>query len=82
MSIRSVAEIQADITNARAHRTAILTGAQEYQLDTGQTRQVVKRANLTELNRTIRELEAELGAAEAAARGDSGIVAMRFRRHG
>jgi len=82
VSLRTVSAIQSDLTNARAHRTAILTGAASYSLDTGQTRQTVARANLTELNRTIRELEAELGAAEAAARGDSGIVSMRFRRHG
>ena len=48
--------------------TALVSGAQSYTLDTGQTRQTVTKANLAELKNSLsyyegrlRELEAELG---------------------
>jgi hypothetical protein len=56
---RTSAEIQADLTLLYAARTAAATG-QSYTLDTGQGRQSVTRANLTEINRAIQQLEADL----------------------
>lgn len=50
------AEIEAEIASLKTQRTqvlsaitAITTGAQSYTLDTGQSRQTVNRANLSEL---------------------------------
>ena len=80
MSLRSIADIQTDLDAVRAARIKAIT-AQTYTLDTTQTRQSVTRANLTEINKTIRQLESELERAEAADRGDSGIVALNFRRN-
>jgi hypothetical protein len=40
--------------------TAIAGGAQSYSLDTGQTRQVVTRANLTEIRNVIAQLESDI----------------------
>lgn len=80
MSLRSTTDIQTDLDAVRAARIKAVT-AQSYNLDSGQTRQGVVRANLTEINKTIRQLESELERAEAADRGDSGIVALNFRRN-
>ena len=80
MSLRSTTDIQTDLDAVRAARIKAIT-AQSYTLDSGQTRQGVVRANLTEINKTIRQLESELSRAEAADRGDSGIVALNFRRN-
>ena len=60
--MRDATAIQADLTAAYSARTAALLG-QSYSLDTGQGRQTVTRANLTEINRTIQSLEAELDEA-------------------
>lgn len=76
---RTTTEIETDLAAARAARIKTLT-AQSYNLDTGQSRQMVMRANLTEINKTIRQLEVELERAEARERGDSGITTLRFRR--
>jgi hypothetical protein len=59
---RSYADVQAELTAAYSARRAALLG-QSYSLDTGQGRQTVTRANLTEINRTIQGLEAELDEA-------------------
>lgn len=40
--------------------TAIAGGAQSYSLDTGQTRQVVTKANLTEMRNIVSTLESEI----------------------
>lgn len=40
--------------------SALVSGAQSYTLDTGQTRQTVTRANLSELRKTLSWAEAEL----------------------
>ena len=60
--MRTVAEIQADLAAAYAARRVALL-AQSMSLDTGQGRQTVTRANLTEINRTIQSLEVELDEA-------------------
>lgn len=59
-------ELRGELAQVRAAITAILGGAQQYSLDTGQTRQVVTRANLgtlrimrTDLRNEIRLLEAQ-----------------------
>ncbi len=80
MSLRSTTDIQTDLDAVRAARIKAIT-SQSYSLDSGQTRQTVTRANLTEINKTIRQLESELARSEAADRGDSGIVALNFRRN-
>jgi len=59
---RSVTDIQTDLTAFYAARQAIASG-QSYSLDTGQGRVTMTRANLTEINRTITDLEAELDEA-------------------
>jgi hypothetical protein len=56
---RTITAIQADLDAFYAARRAVALG-QTYQLDTGQGRQAVTRANLTEINRTIQTLETEL----------------------
>ena len=71
---RSVAEIQADLTAAYASRTAAMS-AQSYTLDTGQGRQTVERASLSDINKTIRELTQELEDAT-----EPGILAGNFDR--
>lgn len=40
--------------------TAIAGGAQSYSLDTGQTRQVVTKANLSEMRIMVSKLESEI----------------------
>ena len=55
--------ITAKQTAIVAYEAAILalaTGAQSYTLDTGQTRQTVTKANLTEMRKTLKELESDL----------------------
>jgi hypothetical protein len=56
---RSAAQIQIVLDAFYAAQLGLATH-QSYSLDTGQGRQTVTRANLTEINRTIAELEAEL----------------------
>jgi len=78
--MRSSTEIQADLDAAyTARRTAL--SAQSYSLDTGQGKQQVQRANLSEINKTIRELETELEDAVSSESGNSGILAPTFRRY-
>lgn len=45
--------------------TALSTGAQNYQLHTGQTQQLVTRANLGSMRLVLRDLEADIAALEA-----------------
>lgn len=56
---------------------ALVTGAQMYSLDTGQTRTSVTKANLASLKNTLRDLESELASLEtqlvAAEGGSTGI---------
>jgi hypothetical protein len=78
--MRTVTDIQADLDAAIAARRTALS-AQEYSLDTGQGRQSVKRANLSDINKTIRELELELESAIFTESGSNGILAGNFRRY-
>lgn len=48
---------------------ALALGAQSYTLDTGQTRIVKTQANLSELRKTLAELEAQLEALDARIAG-------------
>jgi hypothetical protein len=59
---RSYADVQADLNAAYSARRAALLG-QSYSLDTGQGRQTVTRANLTEISHLIQALEIELDEA-------------------
>lgn len=78
--MRSSEEIQADLTAAYSARRLALQ-AQEYGIDSGQGRQNVKRANLSDINKTIRDLEAELSAANDASDGGTGIFSGDFSRY-
>ncbi len=53
-------------------------GIQSYTLDTGQTRQVVTRANLTELRKTLDGLYNRLTTLEARTSGASHIARPAF----
>lgn len=53
------------IINYEAAIDALAGGAQMYQLDTGQTRQLVQKANLASLRGTLDELENRLSTLEA-----------------
>lgn len=77
---RPSSEIQEDLTAAYASRRTALQ-AQEYGIDSGQGRQNVKRANLQEINKTIRDLESELSTALDSESGGSGIIAANFQRY-
>lgn len=44
---------------------ALSAGAQSYSLDTGQTRQVVTKANLSEMRNLIRMLENDISTLQA-----------------
>lgn len=78
--MRSSTEIQTDLTAAISARTTAL-GAQSYSMNDGQGSQSVSRAALAELNKTIRELQAELEEAENYESGYSGLCSGIFRRY-
>lgn len=55
-----------------AFETAMSTlagGAQSYSLDTGQTRQVVTKANLTEMRNAIAQLESDISTLQMRLNG-------------
>jgi hypothetical protein len=74
---RPTADIQADLTAALESRRMALQ-AQGYSLDTGQGKQSVNRASLSEINKTIRELQAELDEAQNS---DAGLMTGSFMRY-
>jgi hypothetical protein len=78
--MRTTTEIQQDLKSAYQARLTALS-AQSYSLDTGQGKQMVQRANLSEINKTIRLLEAELESATASESGDNGVTAGNFVRY-
>ena len=49
--------------------TSLAGGAQSYSLDTGQTRQVVTKANLTEIRNVIGQLESDLSTLQMRLNG-------------
>jgi hypothetical protein len=49
--------------------TALAGGAQSYSLDTGQTRQVVTKANLSEMRIMITKLESEISTLQQRLNG-------------
>lgn len=51
--------------------TALSSGTQSYSLDTGQTRQTVTKANLTEIRNTLASLENRLATLQARLCGGS-----------
>jgi hypothetical protein len=78
--MRSSTEIQEDLTAALlARRTALQ--AQSYGMNDGQGSQNVSRANLSDINKTIRELQSELEEAEFCESGDTGLTSGIFRRY-
>jgi len=60
-----------------AYENAILalsTGAQSYSLDTGQTRQMVTKAQLPSMREALSALENRLAVLDARRNGGSGVV--------
>jgi hypothetical protein len=55
-----IAAKKARIVKLEAAIDAVADGAQSYSIDTGQTRQVVTRANLSEIRNMITRLESEI----------------------
>jgi hypothetical protein len=49
--------------------TALAGGAQSYSLDTGQTRQTVTKANVTEMRNVIKQLESDIATLQQRLRG-------------
>lgn len=78
--MRSSSEIQTDLDAAYEARRAALS-AQSYSLDTGQGKQTVSRANLSDINKMIRDLELELESSICEESGTGGLVSGNFRRH-
>lgn len=76
MSLRTVAEIEADLAEARASLSAALKGS--YKLDSGQGSMSNTRPDIKELRALIDDLKAELEEAEDP-RG--GVIAARMRRY-
>lgn len=70
-----IAKIKTQIEAYEEAIDALASGVQSYQLDTGQTRQLVSRANVTSLQETVTilfdrlsTLQARLGCARAQGR--------------
>ncbi len=63
---------KAAITAYRAAILALSSGAQSYSLDTGQTKQSVTKANLTELRKTLEWLNKELRRLDDELNGGGG----------
>ncbi len=77
---RSATEIQVDLDAAyTARRNAY--AAQSYSMDSGQGRQQVTRVDLNALEKSIKNLEAELRDAGSAADGFTGIDHVDFQRN-
>jgi hypothetical protein len=53
---QQLADTKAAVAAHNAALIAIASGAQSYQLDTGQTRQLVTKANLASIRDTLNEL--------------------------
>jgi hypothetical protein len=64
-----IAAKKAAILALDAAITAVAGGAQSYSLDTGQTRQVVTRANLSEIRNMVRALESDLSTLQMRLNG-------------
>jgi hypothetical protein len=77
--MRSSTAIQADLNAAYSIRLKAMD-AQSYMHDSGQGKQSVTRANLSEINKTINLLESELETALAEESGSSGIEFPKFER--
>jgi hypothetical protein len=54
---KRITATEASIEAHEAALTALAGGAQSYSLDTGQTRQTVTKANLTEIRNALNSLE-------------------------
>ena len=75
---RNAAAIQSDLDAAYAGRVAVLSGAQSYSMDSGQSKKTVTRASLKEINNTIDQLNRELE--DAIDGGASDCVTPLFQR--
>lgn len=76
---RSATEIQADLDAAYVSRRSTLQ-SQSYSLDSGQGKQAVTRADLSSINKTIKELEAELLECNESAAGFGVVSRIGFER--
>jgi hypothetical protein len=68
-----LAELREDLAAVRVAIRALLTGAQSYTLNTGQTQQTVTKANLASLVAFRRDLMGEIAQLEASCTGGSSI---------
>jgi len=64
-----IASKKAAILKFEAALTTLAGGAQSYSLDTGQTRQTVTRANLTEIRNMIAQLESDIATLQMRLNG-------------
>jgi 3'-phosphoadenosine 5'-phosphosulfate (PAPS) 3'-phosphatase len=71
-----LAELKADLAAVRAAMRAILSGAQQYSLDTSQTRQVVTRADLGSLRLLRNELRNDIRELETQCAGGASVYVM------
>lgn len=78
--MRSSTAIQSDLDEAYSIRLKAMN-AQSYMEDSGQGKQSVTRANLSEINKTINILESELENALAEESGSCGIEFPSFKRY-
>lgn len=69
-----IAALKAELTAVNAAILAILSGAQTYTLDTGQTRQTVTKANLATLRLHRRELMDEIQSLQDLITGQPSYV--------
>lgn len=69
--IARIEATQAAIVAYEAAILALATGAQSYSLDTGQTRQTVTKANMSEMRNMLLILENRLATLEARLEGAS-----------
>ena len=81
MSLRTSTEIKAKITALEA-KVEIAEDKFQYSLDTGQGKQSVQRASLDSLYKALGFWEQKYQKAIAEESGDTGILAVQFRRHG
>lgn len=73
-------ELKAVRTSTRQAILAITQGAQSYTLDTGQTRQIVTKANLSELKNTYEWLTGEIVKLETDLGLSSGTGHVTYAR--
>ncbi len=65
---------KAQLAELDAAVTAVNTGVQEYELDTGHSRQMVTRSNIDTFHKQMRTLEDEICRLEDRLNGSGGVL--------